>query len=91
MKLRLTRTGNAWQAQGKITFGGKTPDIVMKVTGFQITDEGIAFVDANKDANGGTEARYRAAYTGQSLRGIAEINRQKPRLYGIGSWDLKKK
>jgi hypothetical protein len=45
----------------------------------------------NKESNGGAEARYRAAYTGQSLRGIAEINRKEQRLYMIGGWELKKK
>jgi hypothetical protein len=91
MKLRLTRAGNGWQAQGMITFGGKASDITLKISDFQITDEGIAFVDNNKETNGGGVARYRAAYTGHSMRGIAEINVKEARLYVIGSWELKAK
>ena len=62
----------------------------MKITDFQVTDEGISFVDANKEPNGGGVAHYRGAYTGKSLRGIAEINLKDAPLHVIGSWELTK-
>jgi hypothetical protein len=90
LHLRLKRTGDSWHAEASISFGGKPPDIVAKITDFQVTDEGISFVDANKEPNGGGVARYRGAYTGKSLRGIAEIKLKDASLYVIGSWELTK-
>jgi hypothetical protein len=90
MTLRLSRAGNTWQASGKISLGGKSPDIPLKIGDFRVTEEGIAFVDNNKDTNGGGVARYRGAYDGQTLKGIAEIEIKEERLYVIGPWQLRK-
>ncbi len=90
MTLRLTRTGNALQASGKIVLGGKSPDVNLQIGDFQITGEGISFVDTNKDTNGGGVARYQGAYTGETLKGIAEIRLKAERLYVIGPWQLRK-
>jgi hypothetical protein len=90
MTLLLTRAGNAWQASGKIALGGKSPDILLQIGDFQITDEGVSFVDKNRDSNGGGVARYRGAYSGQTLKGIAEITIKDERLYVIGPWQLHK-
>jgi hypothetical protein len=91
MTLRIARAGDALRASGKIAFGGKDPDIVLEIADIQITDEGISFVDKNKNANGGGTARYRAVFSGQALRGIAEITAKDARLSVIGTWELKKK
>jgi hypothetical protein len=90
LHLRLKRAGDSWEAEASISFGGRPPDIVLKITDFQVTDEGISFVDANKEPNGGGVAHYRGAYTGKSLRGIAEINLKDAPLHVIGSWELTK-
>jgi hypothetical protein len=90
MTLRLTRMGDALQASAKISLGGKSPDIILQIGDLQITDEGISFVDRNKEPNGGGVARYRGVYTGQTLKGIAEISLKEERLYVIGSWQLRK-
>ena len=90
MTLRLTRAGDALQANAKIALGGKSPDIILQIGDLQITDEGISFVDRNKEPNGGGVARYRGAYTGQTLKGIAEISLKEERLYVIGTWQLRK-
>jgi hypothetical protein len=90
MTLRLTRAGDALQASAKIALGGKSPDINLQIGEFQITGEGISFVDNNKDTNGGGVARYQGAYTGQTLKGIAEIRLKEERLYVIGTWQLRK-
>jgi hypothetical protein len=78
------------QASAKIALGGKSPDINLQIGEFQITGEGISFVDNNKDTNGGGVARYQGAYTGQTLKGIAEIRLKEERLYVIGTWQLRK-
>jgi hypothetical protein len=91
MTLRLTQKAGSWQADAKINFGGKAPDIVPNITNFQITDDGISFEDANKAPNGGGTAKYRAAFTGDALRGIAEITRNEASLHVVGSWELTKK
>jgi hypothetical protein len=90
MTLRLTRAGHSLQANAKLSLGGKSPDINLQIGDFQITNEGISFVDKNKEPNGGAVARYRGAYTGQTLKGIAEISLKEERLYVIGSWQLRK-
>ncbi len=90
MTLRLTRAGNSLQARAKISLGGKSPDINLQIGDFQITGEGISFVDNNKESNGGGVARYQGAYTGQTLKGIAEISVKEDRLYVIGPWQLRK-
>jgi hypothetical protein len=91
MHLHLAQVRGNWQAEGTIAFGGKGTDIVLRVKDFQITDEGVTFVDTNQGPNGGAVARYRGAYTGQSLRGVAEITLKEKSLYVIGTWELKKK
>jgi hypothetical protein len=91
MTLRLTHEGESWQARAKIAFGGNPSDIVLDIGEFQITDDGISFVDRNKQANGGSVARYRGAFAPRSLSGIAEITSVEARLRVIGSWTLKKK
>ena len=91
MTLRLTHEGESWQARGKISFGGNSPDIVLDIGEFPITDQGISFVDRNKQAIGGSVARYRGAFAPRSLSGIAEITSVEARLRVIGSWKLKKK
>jgi hypothetical protein len=91
MRLHLAQVRGNWQAEGTITFGGKGTAIVLRVADFQIIDEGVTFVDTNREPNGGAVARYRGAYTGQSLRGIAEITHKEKSLYVIGTWELKKK
>ena len=90
MTLRLTRSGDSLQASAKLSLGGKSPDIILQIGDFQITGEGVSFVDRNKEPNGGGVARYRGAYTGQTLKGIAEISLKEERLYVIGSWQLRK-
>ena len=90
MTLRLTHTGDVWQARAKLSLGGKSPDVILQIGDFRITDEGVSFVDNNKEPNGGGVARYRGAYTGQSLKGIAEIDLKEERLYVIGRWQLRK-
>ena len=90
MFLRLTRAGKSLQASGTISVGGKSPDIKLQIGDFEITGEGIAFVDNNKDSNGGGVARYQGAFNGQTLKGIAEIRVKEERLYVIGTWQLRK-
>ena len=90
MTLRIMHEGESWQARGTISFGGNPADIVLDIGEFQITDDGISFVDRNKQANGGSVARYRATFSPRSLSGIAEITSVEARLRVIGSWTLKK-
>jgi hypothetical protein len=90
MTLRLNRAGDSLQASAKLSLGAKSPDIKLQIADFQITDDGISFVDKNKEPNGGGVARYRGAYTGQSLNGIAEISLKEERIYVIGTWHLRK-
>ncbi len=90
MKLRLTRSGNSLQANAAIVLGGKSPDVIPQIADFQITAEGVSFVDKNKETNGGGVARYRGAYDGHALTGIAEISVKEDRLYVIGTWQLRK-
>jgi hypothetical protein len=90
MELRLTRERGAWKAEGRIRFRGDARDTELQVTEFQVTDDGISFTDANKKPNGGAVAKYRAAFRGESLQGIAEIRVKDPPLYVLGRWELRR-
>jgi hypothetical protein len=61
MTLRLARAGDSLRATARISLGGKSPDILLEIGDFRITDEGVSFVDKNKEVNGGGVARYRGA------------------------------
>jgi hypothetical protein len=90
LELRLARERGSWKAQGKIRLRGDVRDTELKVTEFHVTDEGVSFTDANKKPHGGGVVKYRGAFQGDSLRGIAEIVGKDPPLYVIGSWELRR-
>jgi hypothetical protein len=90
MELRLTRVGGAWKAEGKVRLRGDAKDTPLEITDFQLTDEGISFTDANKKPHGGGVVKYRGAFQGDGLQGIAEIAGKEPLLYVIGSWQLRR-
>jgi hypothetical protein len=90
LELRLTRERGSWKAQAKIRLREDARDTELQVTEFQVTDEGVSFTDANKKPHGGGVVKYRGAFQGDSLRGIAEIVVKDPPLYVIGSWELRR-
>lgn len=89
MELRLSRSGDAWDVQGRISFGRGEEDHALAVVSFEVTEEGISFVDS-KEYRGGS-ARYRAAFRGTSLAGIAEIGDPGGSFYAVGSWEVKRR
>jgi hypothetical protein len=91
MTLRLSQVDGTWHAEAKVTFGGKPDDIILSITDFKITEQGISFSDVNKAPNGGGVAHYRAAFTANTLHGVTEIKRPETSLFVIGSWELTKK
>jgi hypothetical protein len=90
MELRFARERGAWKAEGKIRLPGDARETELHISEFQVTDEGIAFTDANKKPNGGGVAKYRGAFQGDSLQGITEITVKEPPLYVIGRWELRR-
>lgn len=88
MELRLSRLGEVWHAEVKISFGGKQEDIVPTITSFEVTD--TVTIVADPKVSGGGIVRFQAAFRGKSLSGIAEIFRKDGPFYAIGTWELKR-
>ena len=88
MELRLSRPGDMWHAEIKISFGGKQEDIVPTIISFEVAD--TVTILAESKVSGGGIARFQAAFRGKSLSGIAEIIRQDGPFYAIGTWELKR-
>jgi len=88
MELRLSRLGEVWKAEVRISFDGKQEAIVPAISAFEVTDIGILFADS-KESHGGI-AKYQAAFRGRTLSGIAEIIRKDEPFHAIGTWELKR-
>lgn len=84
--LELDRAGGEWVGRARVEFGGRPDDIVIDMDGFEVTSEGIRFVDP--DGPNGGRVEYRGVWAGRGLAGIAEIIVPDAPIYGVGSWRL---
>ena len=77
-----------WKTAMQVRFaGGRPEDITAELEQVQITDYGLTFVNPS-GPNGGI-VKFRAAFFGDRLAGIAEIIVEGEPIYGIGKFDLK--
>ena len=89
MELTLHQTNGEWKAELKIKFEGHPEaDKAPQITSFKITDTGISFLDP-KGASG-APMKYRAAFTGHTLSGLAEVKVEGKPIHAIGTWELKR-
>ncbi len=78
-----------WKTAMQVRFaGGRPDDITAELDQVQITDYGFDFVNPS-GPNGGI-VKFRAAFLGDRLAGVAEIIVEGEPIYGIGTFDLKR-
>jgi hypothetical protein len=78
-----------WKAALQVRFPVGTPEqITEEVEQFRLTGDGVSFVNPN-GPNGGI-VRFRAAYLGNTLAGVAEILVEDQPIYGIGRFEIKR-
>lgn len=89
MDLRLHQDRGEWKAELKITFEGHPDsDKAPQITQVKITQAGISFLDAKGVS--GAPMRYTAAFTGNTLSGIAEAKVVDKPIHAIGTWALRR-
>ncbi|HWQ54696.1 MAG TPA: hypothetical protein VN442_13510, partial [Bryobacteraceae bacterium] len=88
MELHVTPYDDGWHARMNLFFDGALPNRQTDAAGFAVTGEGIRFTDRSRPAS---RVRFRGAFTGSTLEGIAEVITRNGSRTAVGSWKLERK
>lgn len=86
LRMSVDSTDSGWELDVTVDFGGRPDALRPDLTEVRRTPTGLSFVDP--DGPDGGIVRYRGAFTGEAIEGIAEIVVPGGDVYAVGEWKV---